>query len=122
MTKTDLFVEVGNQMSMLHNSCINKILIVPPLKYLENFTWEQMKYNSGRPLVEIAGLITDHMKKIDNDIKKQQDLLTELRNQHAAVVKKEGNNFMTQDISEAIYSFEKLKPEEVFIEKATKSG
>jgi V-ATPase subunit C len=97
-------------------------LIVPPLKYLENFTWEQMKYNSGRPLVEIAGLITDHMKKIDNDIKKQQDLLTELRNQHAAVVKKEGNNFMTQDISEAIYSFEKLKPEEVFIEKATKSG
>lgn len=62
------------------------------------------------------------MKKIDNDIKKQQDNLTELRNQHASIVRKEGNNFMTQDISEAIYSFEKLKPEEVFVERANKSS
>ena len=94
---------------------------MPPIEYLRNFTWEQIRYNSGRPLVEIAGLITDHTKKIDNDIKRQQDNLTDLRNQHALVVKKEGNNFMTQDISEAIYSYEKLKPEDIFIERAGKS-
>ena len=56
------------------------------------------------------------MKKIDGDIRKQQDELTELRNQHAQLVKKEGNNFMTQDISEAIYSYDKLKVNEIFIE------
>jgi hypothetical protein len=62
------------------------------------------------------------MKKIDNDVKKQQDELTELRNQHAQLVKKDGNNFLTQDISEAIYSHEKLKVNEIFIEKANSSG
>ena len=62
------------------------------------------------------------MKKIDNDVKKQQDELTDLRNQHAQLVKKDGNNFLTQDISEAIYSYEKLKVNEVFIEKASSAG
>lgn len=81
-----------------------------------------MRYNSGRPLVEIAGQISDLMDKIDKDIKKQQDDLTELRNQHAQLVKKEGANFLTQDISEAIYSHEKLKVNEIFIEKATSGG
>jgi len=37
-------------------------------------------------------------------------------------VKKDGNNFLTQDISEAIYSHEKLKVNEIFIEKANSSG
>ena len=81
-----------------------------------------MRYNSGRPLVEIAGQISDLMKKIDNDVKKQQDELTELRNQHAQLVKKDGNNFLNQDISEAIYSHEKLKVNEIFIEKASSAG
>lgn len=62
------------------------------------------------------------MKKIDNDIKKQQDDLTELRNQHSQLVKKEGTNFLSQDISEAIYSYDKLKVNEVFIEKASSAG
>lgn len=62
------------------------------------------------------------MKKIDNDIKKQQDDLTELRNQHSQLVKKEGTNFLTQDISEAIYSYDKLKVNEIFIEKASSAG
>ena len=92
------------------------------MDYLKNFTWEQMRYNSGRPLVEIAGQISDLMKKIDNDVKKQQDELIELRNQHAQLVKKDGNNFLNQDISEAIYSHEKLKVNEIFIEKASSAG
>ncbi len=62
------------------------------------------------------------MKKIDNDVKKQQDDLTELRNQHGLLVKKEGTNFMSQDISEAIYSYDKLKVNEMFIEKASTAG
>ena len=48
--------------------------------------------------------------------------MTELRNQHAQLVKKDGNNFLTQDISEAIYSHEKLKVNEIFVEKANSSG
>jgi hypothetical protein len=31
-------------------------------------------------MVEIAGTISDQMKKIDSDIKKQQDEINELRN------------------------------------------
>jgi hypothetical protein len=46
MSKTPIFVEVSNRGDQK---------TVPPLDYLKTFTWEQMRYNSGRPLVEIAG-------------------------------------------------------------------
>jgi hypothetical protein len=78
MSKTPIFVEVSNRgdqktgrFQLKKKLVINKILIVTPLDYLRTFTWEQMRYNSGRPLVEIAGQISDLMKKIDNDVKKQ---------------------------------------------------
>lgn len=74
------------------------------MEYVQNFQWEQTKYNSGRSLVELAGMISDRMKLIDSDIKKQQDEMSELRNQFSAMVKKEGTSFTTMDISEAIYS------------------
>jgi hypothetical protein len=46
-------------------------------------------------MVEIAGTISDQMKKIDADIKKQQDEINELRNQHSGLAKLDGNNFTT---------------------------
>jgi len=67
--------------------------------------------------VEIAGLISDRMKGIDNDVKKLQDDMTEVRNNYAQLVKKEGNNFLTQDIAAAIYSSSKnLDPSKYFVE------
>jgi hypothetical protein len=67
-------------------------------------------------LVEITGKINDNMKAIDNDIKKVQDDLTEARNNVAQLNKKEGANFLTQDISEAIYSAPKLVPQNHFVD------
>lgn len=59
------------------------------------------------------------MKAIDNDIKKIQDDITEVRNNFAQLAKKEGNNFLTQDISSAIYSNNKtLDPKHFFVEQA----
>ena len=67
--------------------------------------------------MEIAGLISDRMKGIDNDVKKLQDDMTEVRNNYAQLVKKEGNNFLTQDIAAAIYSSSKnLDPSKYFVE------
>lgn len=58
------------------------------------------------------------MKAIDNDIKKIQDDITEVRNTYAQLAKKEGTNFMTQDISSAIYSNSKtLDPKHFFVEQ-----
>jgi hypothetical protein len=40
-------------------------------QYLKEFKWEDNRFSRARSLVEIAGLISDKMKSIDNDIKKQ---------------------------------------------------
>ena len=88
-----------------------------PINYIKNFTWENTKLSQSRSLVELAGLISDRMKLIDNDIKKLQDELTEHRNNYSQLVKKEGNNFLTQDISEAIYTKVQLNVQENFVEK-----
>ena len=86
------------------------------MDYLKTFSWDLRKYNSSRTMVEIAGTISDQMKKIDADIKKQQDEINELRNQHAGLAKLDGNNFTTQDISKAIYTADNYNPSEIFVE------
>lgn len=89
---------------------------VSPFEYIKNFAWEQIKYHQGRTLVEITGKINENMKSIDNDVKRVQDELTEARNNLASLVKKEGSNFLTQDISEAIYTKPKFEPQSYFVE------
>lgn len=42
--------------------------------------------------------------------------MTELKNNYAQLVKKEGTNFLTQDISEAIYSKTNLSVKDLFVE------
>jgi hypothetical protein len=44
------------------------------------------------------------MRTIDNDIKKQQDEINEIKNSYTALSKKDGSNFLTQDIATIIYS------------------
>jgi hypothetical protein len=44
------------------------------------------------------------MRTIDTDLKKVQDELNEVKNHYASIVKKEGSNFQTKDISETIYT------------------
>ena len=89
-----------------------------PLKYIQNFKWESIKYSQGRSLPEIAGIITDKMKATDNDIKKVQDELTETRNQLNAIQKKEGDNYANFDVSDRIYKCEEIKrAEDYFVEK-----
>lgn len=44
------------------------------------------------------------MKTIDGDIKKQQDEINEVKNNYTALSKKDGSNFLTQDIATVIYS------------------
>ncbi|TNV74115.1 hypothetical protein FGO68_gene17105 [Halteria grandinella] len=90
---------------------------VNPFEYVKTFQWENRKYTQGKSLLEIAASINDRMKMIDNDIKKIQDELTEARNNHAQLVKKDGNNFLTQDISGAIYgSAKNIDPRKYFVE------
>lgn len=80
-----------------------QICVVSPYDYLKNFQWDQTKFHYGRSLVELAGLITDRMKSIDRDVKEHQDRLGELRSELALIDKKDGTNFLTQDIREPIY-------------------
>lgn len=86
------------------------------LEYIKTFKWDDNKYHRGRSLVEIAGLITERMKTIDSDIKKLQDEYTESRNNFNAVSKKDGNNFLTKDLNEVIYTAN-LNTDALFVEK-----
>ena len=88
------------------------------LNYIQNFSWESIKYTQGRSLVEIAGNISEKMKATDNDVKKVQEELQETRHQLEGIQKKEGDNYLNFDVSDRIYRCDKItKPEEYFVEK-----
>lgn len=57
------------------------------------------------------------MKTIDNDIKKQQDELNEVKNTFAQLSKKEGTTLLTRDLAEVIYSATNIDPDKHFVEK-----
>ena len=57
------------------------------------------------------------MKLIDGDIKRALDELTETKNNLNQLVKKEGNNFLTKDLSEVIYTSQRINPENHFVER-----
>jgi tRNA A58 N-methylase Trm61 len=60
------------------------------------------------------------MRSIDNDIKKLQDELTEVKNNYTQLVKKDGNTLTTKDISEVIYTAN-INPDMYFVEKHNSS-
>ena len=58
------------------------------------------------------------MRRIDGDVKKQTDELTEAKNNLAALTKgKEGGSYFVQDLGELIYHNERLNPNHYFVEK-----
>ena len=62
-------------------------------------------------------MITERMRTIDGDLKKQTDELTEVRNNLNALNKgKEGTSFYTKDLGEIIYNSDKFNPNHVFVE------
>ena len=81
--------------------------------YIKNFSWDDNKFNRGRSLVEIAGLIAEvslplnslqRMRSIDSDIKALNDNMNETKNNLNQLVKKDGTTLMTKDVAEVIYS------------------
>ena len=90
---------------------------VPVQDYLKDFKWEDNKYPRARSLVEITGMITERMRNIDTDLKKQTDELTEIKNQLNAISKgKEGANFFAKDLGEIIYNASNVNPAQTFVE------
>lgn len=69
MVSRDLKIEVTKQQQ------------VDVADYIKNFNWDDNKFHRGRSLVEIAGLISDRMRQIDNDIKTLNDNLNEVKNE-----------------------------------------
>ena len=66
------------------------------------------KFPMDRPLQLISSMISDKMKAIDGDLKKHTDQLQEYKNALNTLSKGgSGNNFMTSDFSEKIYSDER---------------
>lgn len=55
-------------------------IIVSVIDYIKNFKWEDTKYSRARPLVEIAGMITEKMRYVDGDLKKVMDELNDVKN------------------------------------------
>lgn len=95
---------------------VTKAQQVDVFDYIKNFSWDDNKFNRGRSLVEIAGLITERMRSIDSDIKVLNDTMNETKNNLAQLVKKEGTTLMTKDVAEVIYSDQNIRPRDVFIE------
>jgi hypothetical protein len=56
------------------------------------------------------------MKSIDNDIKRMQDELTEVKNNYNQLVKKDGTTLLTKDVGEVIYT-SNINPDQYFVER-----
>lgn len=73
------------------------------LDYIKTFSWWELKYSTKKSLAELCALITKEMRTRDDQVKRQQDEVNKIRNEYAAVTKKEGGNLMTKDFTDDIY-------------------
>ncbi len=71
--------------------------------YIQRFKWDDMKYPRSRALNDIAMQISDKMRLIDSDIKKQMDDFQETKQSLSQLSRSDGSNFLTKDLSEVIY-------------------
>jgi len=70
------------------------------LKYMRDFIWEDSKFPRSKTLPELLHLLGDKVNHLDNDIKKQINDYTDIRNAINALSKKQEGGFLSRDLTE----------------------
>jgi hypothetical protein len=83
-------------------------------EYIRNFKWNQLKYSTKRSLLELTALITKNMRQSDEQIKKNLEEQSNLKQRIASMTKKEGGNLQTKDYIDEVYT--KNPSKDMFVE------
>lgn len=88
--------------------------IVPYSEYVRTFKWESLKYPTKRSLNELTVAIQKGVHQKDEQIRKNLDEYTGLKNRISGMTKKEGGSLQVKDFTDDLYNNEK-RPE-LFVE------
>lgn len=87
---------------------------IPYGKYIKEFKWDNMKFQTKRPLNELALTIQKQMLQKDEAIRKHMEEYTLIKNKISNLSKKDQGNLTVRDYTDDIYN--KNVPAEVFVE------
>jgi len=87
---------------------------IPYSEYVRTFKWESLKYPTKRSLNELTVAIQKGVHQKDEQIRKNLDEYTGLKNRISGMTKKEGGSLQVKDFTDDLYNNEK-RPE-LFVE------
>lgn len=73
-----------------------------PSTYLSDFHWDISKYPPSKSLSEIASMIDERLKKLDEDIKKENTEYIEMRNSVSQITKRESGGLLNRDLNDIL--------------------
>lgn len=73
-----------------------------PSSYLASFKWDISKYPPSKSLQELALMIDERLKKLDEDIKKENTEYIEMRNAVSQITKRESGGLINRDLNEIL--------------------
>ena len=90
----------------------------PPLvtykEYIKTFQWNTLKYSTKRSLMELTALITKNMRQSDEQIKKNLEEQSQLKQKIASMTKRDQGNLQVRDYTDDIYN--KNPNKDLFVE------
>lgn len=83
-------------------------------QYIQTFKWDNMKFQTKRPLNEIAISIQKQMLQKDEAIRKHMEEFTLMKNKISNMTKKDQGNLLVRDFTDEVYT--KAVSADVFVE------
>ena len=89
-------------------------LLVTYKEYIKTFQWNTLKYSTKRSLMELTALITKNMRQSDEQIKKNLEEQSQLKQKIASMTKRDQGNLQVRDYTDDIYN--KNPNKDLFVE------
>ena len=101
---------------LFSNLPMSPCLVVPYEQYVRGFTWDQRKFPIKRSLNELTLSIQKQMTQKDEQMRKNVDEFTVMKNRLQANSKKESGPLTTRDFTDDIYDNKRGLPEDTWVE------
>lgn len=83
-------------------------------EYIKTFQWNTLKYSTKRSLMELTAVITKNMRQSDEQIKKNLEEQSSLKQKITSMTKKDQGNLQVRDYTDDIYN--KNPSKDLFVE------
>ncbi|KAI9757336.1 MAG: Vacuolar ATP synthase subunit C [Lichina confinis] len=89
----------GDQDKIAQQKAVND---KPLDQYLQNFSWNRMKYRADRSLPELARMLQDEITGIDSDFKNKYNQYNQVKNALTALQRKQTGNLSTRSLASLV--------------------